>query len=241
MNNPFEFKPAGDAEAFRNAHKSSDTDAERLSMHHTLGAGSTQAAPGNHNHDGDYSSTSHNHDAAYAAIDHNHDAEYAAIDHNHDGDYAAIDHNHDSEYAPLVHEHSDYYIAEVYASNTTTINNTTDTDVTDLTITVPVGATTDVFKVTADLDISQTTASASGILLVDLWVNGSQYTANGITFRGSGSNDRKTTSKTWLVTGISVGNIVFKLRARLNSGTTPTYTISQPRSHFMVERVSPIG
>lgn len=69
MSNPFEFRPAGDAEAFRNAHKSSDTDAESLSMHHTLGRGSTQAAPGNHDHDGDYSSIVHDHDADYSPLD----------------------------------------------------------------------------------------------------------------------------------------------------------------------------
>ena len=34
------------------AHRSSDVDLERGSLHHTLGQGPTQAAPGNHTHIG---------------------------------------------------------------------------------------------------------------------------------------------------------------------------------------------
>lgn len=58
--------------AFKQAHLQADTDTEPNSMHHTLGKGPNQAAPGNHNHDNAYSSSTHNHDAAYAASDHIH-------------------------------------------------------------------------------------------------------------------------------------------------------------------------
>lgn len=39
---------------FEQAHTNSDTDVDRNAMHHTLGTGPTQAAAGNHNHDGRY-------------------------------------------------------------------------------------------------------------------------------------------------------------------------------------------
>jgi hypothetical protein len=33
-------------------HRNADTDVRAESMHHSLGSGTTQAAPGSHNHDG---------------------------------------------------------------------------------------------------------------------------------------------------------------------------------------------
>lgn len=40
------------AEEVERAHTNADTDLRDESIHHTLGAGETQAAPGNHTHDG---------------------------------------------------------------------------------------------------------------------------------------------------------------------------------------------
>lgn len=40
------------AEAVERFHTRADTDARRESIHHTLGAGDNQAAPGSHNHRG---------------------------------------------------------------------------------------------------------------------------------------------------------------------------------------------
>ena len=72
---------AGDDNA--KAHRKADTDTDYQAIHHTLGKGPLQAAPGNHNHDGDYSDSSHNHDLNYSDIAHNHDADYADIAHTH--------------------------------------------------------------------------------------------------------------------------------------------------------------
>lgn len=41
-----------DVRVFEDAHKETDVDSERNSLHHTLGSGPTQAAPGNHGHIG---------------------------------------------------------------------------------------------------------------------------------------------------------------------------------------------
>lgn len=41
-----------DAIQVENLHKNADTDVRRESIHHTLGARGTQAAPGDHKHDG---------------------------------------------------------------------------------------------------------------------------------------------------------------------------------------------
>src|SRR5213595_1981704 len=62
-----------EADAFQAAHTQSDTDNDRTAMHHTLGRGSNQAAPGNHNHDNDYISED-DADDRYAAVGHVHDA-----------------------------------------------------------------------------------------------------------------------------------------------------------------------
>lgn len=44
-----------------NTHGSPDTDAATTSLHHTIGAGATQAAAGNHGHAGTYSAVGHSH------------------------------------------------------------------------------------------------------------------------------------------------------------------------------------
>ena len=44
------------AEQVEKLHKNADTDVRRESIHHTLGPGPVQAAPGNHRHDGSDSS-----------------------------------------------------------------------------------------------------------------------------------------------------------------------------------------
>lgn len=44
--------PPPTAEEVERAHTNADTDTRAESMHHTLGASPTQAAPGNHTHDG---------------------------------------------------------------------------------------------------------------------------------------------------------------------------------------------
>jgi hypothetical protein len=44
------------AEQVEELHKNADTDVRRESMHHTLGPRGTQAAAGDHNHDGSNSS-----------------------------------------------------------------------------------------------------------------------------------------------------------------------------------------
>lgn len=45
-------KPKATAEEVEEFHTNSDVDTRRESQHHTLGSGSTQAAAGNHKHDG---------------------------------------------------------------------------------------------------------------------------------------------------------------------------------------------
>lgn len=80
MVNPLNSETAGD---YTKAHRKADTDSEQQAIHHTLGKGPLQAAPGNHNHDGDYSDPAHNHDLDYSDIAHNHDATYAALAHTH--------------------------------------------------------------------------------------------------------------------------------------------------------------
>lgn len=45
-------KPKATAEEVEAFHTNSDTDTRAEAQHHTLGASSTQAAPGNHKHDG---------------------------------------------------------------------------------------------------------------------------------------------------------------------------------------------
>ena len=47
LNKPENFGDTKGFEAYRNAHRNSDVDIDRGSLHHTLGLGATQAAPGN--------------------------------------------------------------------------------------------------------------------------------------------------------------------------------------------------
>lgn len=54
------------------AHNQSDADSSPFALHHTLGKGHNQAAPGDHNHDANYSALSHNHDASYSVLGHTH-------------------------------------------------------------------------------------------------------------------------------------------------------------------------
>ena len=84
-------KPTDLKQLHQQVHRTSDVDAERNSLHHTLGQGPNQAAPGNHKHDSDYSPVGHDHSADYAALDHTHEG--AGV-HDHDAEYAAIDHTH---------------------------------------------------------------------------------------------------------------------------------------------------
>lgn len=44
--------PRPDAAAVEDFHTNADTDIRRESLHHTLGPGEAQAAPGSHSHDG---------------------------------------------------------------------------------------------------------------------------------------------------------------------------------------------
>lgn len=53
--------------AFRDAHLNADTDGDATAMHHTLGLSPYQAAPGNHNHDADYSDIAHTHTVVTSA------------------------------------------------------------------------------------------------------------------------------------------------------------------------------
>ena len=59
------FHTSQDTKAYDDAHKNSDTDNEASSIHHSLGGSPVQAAPGNHDHDSDYSPVGHNHDTSY--------------------------------------------------------------------------------------------------------------------------------------------------------------------------------
>lgn len=85
-----------------------DTDLSFDSPHHTLGKGSTQAAPGNHGHK--YSEITgvptdvgpHDHAGVYSAVGHSH-GDYAASNHNHNGVYADSGHNHNTAYAAIGH------------------------------------------------------------------------------------------------------------------------------------------
>jgi hypothetical protein len=53
-------------------HTNADTDGSIKALHHTLGPNATQAAPGNHSHDGGASGSL----SGYASITHNHDTVY---------------------------------------------------------------------------------------------------------------------------------------------------------------------
>lgn len=44
-----------------NTHEAPDTDSSNVALHHTLGVGPNQAAPGDHNHDGKYAGLVHTH------------------------------------------------------------------------------------------------------------------------------------------------------------------------------------
>jgi hypothetical protein len=98
-----EYSAAAHTHTQAQAHQSADTDTATTAIHHTLGVGANQAAPGNHVHQ-DYSPTSHTHNG-YAASGHNHDTEYAVTTHNHNG-FATTSHNHDTAYATTSHSHS---------------------------------------------------------------------------------------------------------------------------------------
>lgn len=74
------------------SHNTPDTDTA-TGIHHTLGTGANQSAPGNHAHSG-YSTTDHTH-SGYAATTHTH-SDYSLSGHNHAADYAALSHTHSS-------------------------------------------------------------------------------------------------------------------------------------------------
>lgn len=84
------------------SHGSADTDSSTAAIHHTLGIGANQAAPGNHVHSG-YADSSHTH-SGYAGAAHTH-TDYSTTGHTHSG-FATTSHNHDSAYATTGHSHT---------------------------------------------------------------------------------------------------------------------------------------
>lgn len=99
-----DYSPSGHTHTQAQSHGSADTDSSTAAIHHTLGIGSNQAAPGNHVHSG-YADTSHTH-SGYAGSSHTH-TEYSTSGHTHNG-YAATSHNHDTAYATTGHTHDGF-------------------------------------------------------------------------------------------------------------------------------------
>lgn len=99
-----DYSPSSHTHTQAQSHGSADTDSSTAAIHHTLGIGSNQAAPGNHVHSG-YADTSHTH-SGYAGSSHTH-TEYSTSGHTHNG-YAATSHNHDTAYATTGHTHSGF-------------------------------------------------------------------------------------------------------------------------------------
>lgn len=100
-----DYSPAAHTHLQAQSHGSADTDSSTAAIHHTLGIGANQAAPGNHVHSG-YADTSHTH-SGYAATAHNHDTAYATTGHTHNG-FATTSHNHDTAYATASHGHNGF-------------------------------------------------------------------------------------------------------------------------------------
>lgn len=95
-----DYAPTSHTHTQASSHVSADTDTA-TGIHHTIGTGSNQAAPGNHAHSG-YSTTDHTH-AGYAASTHSH-GEYSVSGHTHN--YADTNHTH-TGYASSSHTHPD--------------------------------------------------------------------------------------------------------------------------------------
>jgi hypothetical protein len=229
----FDFKPAGDSDTNRQAHRVSDVDADRQALHHTLGKGSTQASPGNHNHNADYSGISHDHDTDYSDITHNHDTEYALVDHNHDADYAAIDHTHSGALDEVVE-----------CTATTSTSSTAVTAVTGLTNDIDV-TTGDIYEVTAHLDITCST-SGTTIMFAMLYIEGVQYVNPALSFdeliyRAANTTHRQTVTYKWKVEGLTTAAAqTFEIRVKSN-GTASTHGVNSPRSNMRIRRLEPVG
>jgi hypothetical protein len=97
-----EYAVTGHTHTQAQSHGSPDTDTAATALHHTLGTGANQAAPGNHSHSG-FANASHTH-TEYATSSHNHDTTYSKVGHNH-SEYAPSDHTH-SLYSTTAHRHT---------------------------------------------------------------------------------------------------------------------------------------
>lgn len=110
-------------------------------------------------------------------------------------------------------------------------------DITGATVTIDVKKTTDVFLVIGTFCVTKTNAT-SGNMLGILSVNGVNQTGLFIFNTGTLVNPLIITgSQMWIITGLPVGNRVFKLRASCAAGTT--FTSNSPHTNISVLKLSP--
>ena len=92
----------------------------------------------------------------------------------------------------------------------TKVTSATDADFGNLKIVIPVLSTTDRFLVTFNGDCS-TINKTSSVLVGRLWVAGIEQ-AEQVVLRTAGAQGRRDpASRTWIVSGLPVGNQVFKI------------------------------
>lgn len=111
------------------------------------------------------------------------------------------------------------------------VTATTNADLTGVTVTVPVTASTDQFEVTFCGDLLSNVASP-GTLVVRLWVDGQQQTQEMDVVRPV-VGMREPVSRVWQVTGVASGNRVFKITAHAPAGS---YSFYGTHTQLMVTR-----
>lgn len=108
---------------------------------------------------------------------------------------------------------------EAFITSAQVITGTGGTDVTGASVNVPVLSTGDRFLVLASADVQTAAGNES---LTSLWVNNAQFNAQYI---ASGTS-RNTGHMEWVVTGVPVGLINFKLRGQTFGGGNATWNTS---------------
>lgn len=111
----------------------------------------------------------------------------------------------------------------------------TATDIPGMTLTVPVSSSSQVFVVAVSLDIKSIaagTANFIGQLVVGGTTNGRQFVVNSPL-----TGLRLDSTQMWYITGLTPGNVVFKVNCRSDNTATNTWQVSQPHSAMTIWEV----
>lgn len=128
---------------------------------------------------------------------------------------------------------------EAIKSGDTTINSTTFTDIANMSHSIEVGGTTEIYLVWVTLNVEFTVHSSGVAFIAKPHVAGSIYGSSEIVWAASGTGldeHRATLSKLFLVVGISAGTHTFKVQARLN-GSSQTAVVYGTHSTLVVQRL----